>query len=725
MPSAPLSSSDALSEALLETFFPSIGKANTDAASEETPSDDWIEAWLHSTSPPTESCPSEEQRTHTTSPYPASPDSQREATRHKEITPSPGSSPESAHGLATSPSPQRRVVPQGRTLDPIDQDLVGQVNSKRLIDQLLGSSQPCPDWLNLLRVTMQGSSAAWCGRNKRTWDRVRNPHTCEAGYFRLISQLAGSVLAEGGPSKNFFTAPGRVTIFTVHKDMDKLRLIANCVELNKLFGNPPRLNFPSISEIFMIISFFRHDTFFTTADFRHWFYQLSLPRSQRRYFSLLANRTSYHFTVWVMGFSWSPFIAQAHSMGIAKLAIDDLGHYGLFAVHPRPAADELPPFWIVSKRKDPIQHQKRDDIAAFVLFWYDNLLIVANSRNLRDTLQDAIVTTARRFSAKWKVSTEVAPKGFTDGSEAFSPSTDKVQFLGLDFSLRNGSLFWSHAAHSVDRWQSLLSRVQSTSLNHRRFLDAASLCGIIIRDWAVKNEQRYHIYDIIGICQTLGRLNLSRKEFKRRAEHIKQNDWEALFLSAHARCTTAERQARLNSPYSCQRRIFVAADACEDAGAVVDLSSGATIFSTAFVGTWFEKHITRKEAFTAIHAGLTILETRQTQNTLIVILVDNIAAAAVINRRTCVFDKEIDNLVVHLWDTAEEKGAHVLAIYIPGEMQPADEQSRGDLTKPQKCRKAIRYAIDALQNFFEVLYFTKPHQASSYTPCSYAKSNCL
>lgn len=706
MSSTAISSSDALSETILETHFPSIGRANTDAAKEEPPEENWITAWMDGNSDPEESNNTDAyNRGLNLSPEPATHSNER---LFETPVPSLGPSPASIHGLTTSPSPQRRILPPGRVLDPINPLLVGQVESKRLITKLYADTQPVPAWLNLLRDAIQGSSDTWCGRNKRTWDRKSHPHTCEAGYYRLITQLSGSILAENGPTKNFYTAPGRVTIFTVHKDLDKLRLIANCVALNELFDRPPRLNFPSISEIFMIISFFRRDTFFATADFRHWFYQLSLPRRQRRYFSLLADRTTYHFTVWVMGFSWSPFVAQGHSMGIAKLAIDSLNHYGLFATHPRTSVEELPPFWIVSKRPATIQHLNREDIVAFILFWYDNLLIVADSENLRDTLQEAIMATAKTFSAKWKAPTDIAPLGFTYGAEAFCVSTNKVQFLGLDFSLHAQSLYWSHAELSVKRWQSLITRVQSTPINRRLFLDAASLCGIIIRDWAVKNEQRFHLYDVINVCQTLGRLNLSRKEYKRPAEHIKHADWQNLLSSALARCTTESRQMRLVSPSFFKHRIFVAADACANKGAAVELLSTATFFSTSFTGKWLDKHITRKETFTAIHAALTILETRNTHESLIIILVDNVAAAAVINRRTCVFDKELDNLVVHLWETAEDKTTHILAIYIPGSMQPADEQSRGLPTKPTKCKDAITYAKGVLQNHFETLYFAAP-----------------
>ena len=71
----------------------------------------------------------------------------------------------------------------------------------------------------------------------------------------------------------------------------------------------------------MIPSFFKDgDTFFSVSDSRHWFYQLTRSKGKRP-FSLLFGIHTYQFKAWLMGFSWSPFVAQAHSMAIAKVGI--------------------------------------------------------------------------------------------------------------------------------------------------------------------------------------------------------------------------------------------------------------------------------------------------------------------------------------------------------------------------------------------------------------------
>jgi len=67
-----------------------------------------------------------------------------------------------------------------------------------------------------------------------------------------------------------------------------------------------------------------------------------------------------------MGFSWSPFICQALSMLLAKVAIVNCGYT---AHSPTPDVDDLPPFWIVE--------DKNGKVVAFIVFWYANALVIA------------------------------------------------------------------------------------------------------------------------------------------------------------------------------------------------------------------------------------------------------------------------------------------------------------------------------------------------------------
>ena len=69
------------------------------------------------------------------------------------------------------------------------------------------------------------------------------------------------------------------------------------------------------------------------------------------------------------------------------------------------------------------------------------------------------------------------------------------------------------------------------------------------RDWSLKQQDRAATQSVIQICQTLGRLNLSRFEYQRKAEEISENDWLALFDQFHSRFNgVQEHEITIRSP---------------------------------------------------------------------------------------------------------------------------------------------------------------------------------
>ena len=123
-----------------------------------------------------------------------------------------------------------------RKLDPIDPELVARVKSKHLLNLIEDcyKNKEIPNWAEELRLLFdeQAPISNWCAHKGNKWDR-KIQHICRPGYAKLIESLAGSIL-EKTKKEQFFSAPGRVTVFTVPKEEEKLRLIANCIELNKL-----------------------------------------------------------------------------------------------------------------------------------------------------------------------------------------------------------------------------------------------------------------------------------------------------------------------------------------------------------------------------------------------------------------------------------------------------------------------------------------------------------
>ena len=93
--------------------------------------------------------------------------------------------------------------------------------------------------------------------------------------------------------------------------------------------------------------------------------------------------------------------------------------------------------------------------------------------------------------------------------------------------------------------------------------------------------------------------------------------------------------------------------------------------------------------------------------TLFVVLVDNITAASVINSGTCSFNQEIDAEISRLHTKAKENNQFILAIYIPGEQEPADEPSRELPLSIKKCQDALQYAVARIGTAFEKIYYSQ------------------
>ena len=102
-----------------------------------------------------------------------------------------------------------------------------------------------------------------------------------------------------------------------------------------------------------------------------------------------------------------------------------------------------------SSRPGPIHSIVRAHVNVFIVFWYDNLLIVSNSSFTRDLLQEAVRSVANKMNAKWKVPKTVAPCGFANSQEAFTQTTNFVEYLGLQMKMGNGKASWAHAPESI------------------------------------------------------------------------------------------------------------------------------------------------------------------------------------------------------------------------------------------------------------------------------------
>lgn len=104
--------------------------------------------------------------------------------------------------------------------------------------------------------------------------------------------------------------------FCVLKSNGKLRAIFDSRMAGELGDRPPPVNLPSINRV---IETGAKSSYFWTADFKHWFYQISICEKLREFFVVKCmvgtgssrRQVFRRMKVLPQGWSWSPFIAQS------------------------------------------------------------------------------------------------------------------------------------------------------------------------------------------------------------------------------------------------------------------------------------------------------------------------------------------------------------------------------------------------------------------------------
>ena len=598
-------------------------------------------------------------------------------------------------------------------LDPIPSEIIGNLEVERLLHTAVQKSPA--GWIQTLKnIFTARSTDGWCGfrtKDERTGEHQQHPQqprmtqkdpTRETGSKRIddgfvrtrpmFSRFVQELFACGLLSRiNLREKTTRfVSIFVVFKEGLKLRFIANCTRNNKSFGKPPSLLFASTESLFQALQFFGPDAFFAVADFRHWFYQIRLPPVVKHLFSLWCKGELFSFNAWPMGFSWSPFVAQGLSMTIAMLAINKSGKFA--AISPRHDKGLLPDMWFVTSPDATWEKLKRRQVHAIVLFWYDNLLVIAKSEQVRSDLLRDIKWVTETHKAWWKTTKNAhgdAPtQDFTSGDNAFTCTRGEVEYLGIKFVWKSDQQWhWEHLDKNKRRWRERYTEIQRKDAQHRTWREAALLTGVIIWDWTLAGGHRRDIQKVLEVSHAIGAANISEREEWDRPAKIELAHWEILSQKIEEVVNSQTRTRKTPYGATATEERFIASDACKDKLGAVDLQTGLSY--CVRIPEWMRKmHITRKETLAAMWALRHFRKKFNLKNTRFVIALDNMAAVAALNKRVVIFEKKVDEILRELEAEFMENGCEWRAVYIPGEEQPADEPSRGTYTKESKVEAA-------------------------------------
>lgn len=212
------------------------------------------------------------------------------------------------------------------------------------------------------------------------WNTLPTPETSHLSQllsFGLVVML-GSGLVRGVS-----------TYFAISKSDGTARSIFNARWFSLRCKTPPSTNLPDVVQVLLALEELFRDCRTPTlleGDFRHYFHQLPLEKDISSYFCLNFAHVFYRWTSLPMGWSYSPFIAQAIGMGTILTTLERCG----CGVSEYKELDTPPSMVILRDNKG-----KSFLVAAL---WYDNILVQQLSRTWQQKFLQNSRPSAKRNS---------------------------------------------------------------------------------------------------------------------------------------------------------------------------------------------------------------------------------------------------------------------------------------------------------------------------------------
>lgn len=487
-----------------------------------------------------------------------------------------------------------------------------------------------------------------------------------SGALITVKELVEANVLREVPGKKL---RGWTTVFQVPKNEEVDRAIINCKEVNKGFGKPPPLSLAEIGTLLGLISFFP-DAVLSTADIRHFFWQLRLAKSDSHWFSMFAEGfdNPLQCVALPMGWSWSPWVAQ----GVAGLAVVEAAAVisirfkrEVKAVPGGQVSDDSPPpYWYIVDG---------DEVVAIVVIWYDNFLVAAarsaeGATDWNQAVRLALDQAMTNFNIKWKRDVD---------KKAWTVRDNDAEYIGLHFYRINGDFAWKHIDSNIDAWRSNTAAITPTMT----LVDLSHLIGVVSWDAHARLGKRMplevrHLMSMLGTeyheAQTSGASKRSRDEKTVTLEHHQLKRLKEVWheLLENSPCTAPAlllTEVRL-----------LASDATpkKAAGVILDRrpTPEADIHDVrAYVMT--ETHINCIETVAAVRTVLTELRRTDARNTLFAIAVDNTTAVAWFNGRTAL-DERVQRELESMDAELSARNCRAWAWWEPTATQPADEPSR-------------------------------------------------
>lgn len=573
-------------------------------------------------------------------------------------------------------------------LDPIDPKLPAAARVQTWVQEVRNFTQGRVVE-KLMNVASRADLLGWCEWN--------GSHTqvlySEEPVLHQLSEM--NVLEADCALKETDCSFGRMIL--VPKNDKVSRAIADMRALNENCGKPPRFRLPSMEVVRNVLLAFGARSVFASWDFRHWYHQLPVPNVARRLFTFRSKRRTYMSRSWPMGFSWTPMVGQAIVTG-GVLSIGK--RIGL-----RPCYEGVDlPVCIEWKNSNGA-------LVAISLVWADNVLIACVSQHVAEQWKCAVEKECSPLSANVRIK--------EPGVKVSGRSTD---FLKVIWSVREDGLQWKHDPENVKRW----SLLEALFIGSPSASNAARVCGVLYWDNLVRGTKLGRIATVVEVSRMISEIVRLKGSWDGRLEY--QLVEPALvelrsLLALHGGRGCGESTSGLVSGRQGNEMLFCCSDATlvYFAGVMFNGDSPVIVVPvTPFPKSSVPSNINVKETISGLETLEQVKPLDPVVGLTVIIGIDNKTAVAAINCGFYPGDPELSRRIWKVHLEYASKGFFLLAVYVPGIIQVADEPTRGISTvtaeytlKAKQCLQWMKESVGKSWSSVDVLLKHKEHRAES------------
>jgi hypothetical protein len=326
----------------------------------------------------------------------------------------------------------------------------------------------------------------------------------------------------------------------------------------------------------------------------------------------------------------------------------------------------------------------------FILFWYDNLLVVAANSFVRDRLVQKMKAVSKSVNAQWKVEKQ---SGIINHGDWVTLEANTADYIGIRF--RRGAADLVHWQHiKKQHWSLLVNEPINGLLQNRTWRAASQYLGIIVWDWTVKGAGRSSIQKQLDIAQVIGK-QVTRQEMWDEPADLTPSQWKTLEVAVDAINLQGEQTRIFLQSHDgiTRRKILVASDAMKDNGAAIIMSESGTEMAVMRHAYDEQLHINWKETDIARRAVCWICS--KYQNCEIRLAVDNTTACVGLSRIIFVSDPQLQRDLDDMTSDMKEQNNTLLIVQVPGVVMAADERSRGQSSDVRKMKICVDFLLQA------------------------------